>query len=95
MNIAITTLAIFGALWLTIRILLPLAEALWYGLVITILYGISGGWKSLHPRYWWFFIRWPWVVAWQRLFGLLRFSVEQSTGDFIFAPPFGIRRNRK
>ena len=92
MNAWVVALAIIGGLFIAWFFLVPIAEAILFGYMTMLMIALSHGRKTLHPRHWWWLIRWPWVMAASRLFGVDYYTSSQSEGNWEHVPPFTLRR---
>lgn len=95
MNALVVLLSVCGGLWLLLRVILPVAEALLFGVLDTWLTILNAGWKAFRPRHWWWLIRNPWVNAASRLFGMDAYTTEQTMGNWRHVPPFKLYRISK
>lgn len=81
-------LQIVGGIVIVVGVILPICEALLYGVMSTTMDILVAGKKSFHPRHWWWIIRSPWVTAFSRLFGYHRGAVRNEMGLWVHEPPF-------
>jgi hypothetical protein len=95
MHTLIIILAICGGIWLLLQVVLPVAEAILYGVLSTWLVILNTGWKSFRPKCWWWLIRSPWVGAASRLFGVAVYETERTVGNWRYRPPFKLYRINK
>lgn len=87
-------LQIVGGIVIIVGVILPICEALLYGMMSTAMCILVAGKKSFHPRHWWWIIRSPWVTAFSRLFGDDRASRLIEMGEWVHEPPFRLYKNK-
>jgi hypothetical protein len=95
MTIFLNVLCVIGGLYTFFYIILPILEALLFGILSTWLEILNVGWSSFKPKYWWWLIRIPWVKAFSRLFGFYRYTSSQNMGEWIHIPPFTLKRIKR
>ena len=92
MNVSVFT--VIGVLYCFFKILLPILEALLFGILNTLLIMFAAGKSSLRIKHWWWIVRNPWVKAWSRLFGFNRFTSSQECSKWVHEPPFKLYRKK-
>jgi hypothetical protein len=93
MNIVVYVLSVVGIFYLYFRIVWPLIlEPLIYGFMYTWLLILNADpwYSSFAPKHWWWLIRWPWVMAWERLSGTERYCFSVQIGKWKYTTPFFI-----
>lgn len=92
MNIVIYVLSVIGVITLFFLFVWPIISAIIFGFCYTILEILNSDvWYScFYPKHLWWTIRWPWVKAWQRLFGEERYCSSVQIGKWKYTTPFFI-----
>lgn len=92
MSWLITTLACIGSIWVFFRVLLPIAEAILFGFMETLMGILVAGWRKLRVRHLPWLICNPWVAALSRLLGSSSGIDSQTCGQWTYEPPFKLYR---
>lgn len=96
MRVIVILLAIVGLAWVSIRVLLPIGEAAVFAIGITIVQVLGSvdpkkaGVKKLKVVK--FLVVYPFKEFWSRLAGCEHYVVEVAVGNWIYKPPFRIKR---
>jgi hypothetical protein len=95
MTIFLNVLCVIGGLWVFFCIILPVLEALLFGILTILMEILNVGWSSFKPKHWWYLIRTPWVKALSRLIGDDRYTSSQEQGEWVHIPPFTLKRIKR
>ena len=89
--------AMFGLFFITVFIFFPIADALNFGICMTILHWLSPDWKRIkaHPiKVLKWTIKYPFKKAISRLIGDDSYTTSVDCGNWSYTVPFTFRKNK-
>jgi len=88
-------LSFIGGIYVFFRLILPLLEAINYGVFITLMLILEEGKGCLNPKVWFWILISPIFHAGSRLFGESRYTSGIDLQKWCYNPPFRLFRTNK